>query len=92
MYDIFITYTDKQDKEYFDKVNTQIPVYIHYYNMSSAKDIKEGRRIKNYGAAKKDPFILVKEEDKVIQCFYSENGNAVNQLISWLNANKSKET
>lgn len=88
MYDVHITYKDGQDREYLEKVNTQIPVYLHFYNMTSAKDIKEGRRVKNYGAARLDPFILVKEEDKVIQCFYSENGNAVNQLIKWLNANK----
>lgn len=89
MYNIYITYKDKQDKEYFEKVNIQTPVYFNFYDMSSARDVKEGRRIKNYGAAKLDPFILVKEEDKVIKCFYSENENAINQLIKWLNANKS---
>lgn len=88
MYDIYITYKDKQDKEYFENVNIQTPAYLHFYNMSSNKDIKEGRRIKNYGAARKDPFILVKEEDNVIKCFYSENENAINQLIKWLNENK----
>lgn len=92
MYDIFITYSDKQDRDYFENINIQYPVYLHFYNMTSAKDIKEGRHIKNYGAARKDPFVLVKEEDKVIKCFYSENGNAINQLIKWLNEGKSKET
>lgn len=92
MYDIHITYTDKQDKELLEKVNTQTPAYLHFYDMLSSSDKKHGWTIKNVGAATLDPFVLVKEGDKIVKAFYSENGNAINQLILFLNAGKSKET
>jgi len=85
MYDIYITYKDKQDREFLERVKTEIPAYLHFYNMLSSEEIKEGRKIKNYGAARKDPFVMVKEGEEVKQVFYSETGDAINKLILFLN-------
>ncbi len=93
MYNAYITYINKRDREYLEKVNTQIPVYLYFFDMNSYSNKKNGWKIKNVAGAKLDPFVLVKDEkDKIIKAFYSESGkNAINQLIEFLNANKSKE-
>lgn len=94
MYDVYITYVDKQDREFLEKVETKLSVYLHFFNMDIIQEKKDGWKVKNQCGAKSDPFVLVKDsEDKIIRAFYSESGkNAINQLIEFLNANQSKET
>lgn len=86
MYDVYVTYVDKQDKELLDLVNFNTPIYLHIFNMSTTEGRKQGFKIKNECSAKLDPFVSIKEDGKLIKAFYSEESNAIQQLINWLNA------
>ncbi len=94
MYDVYVTYVDKQDKKFLENVETDNPVYLHFFDMKSHSDIKSGWKVKNECAAKLDPFILIKDsEGKIVKAFYSESKTSpINQLILFLNASKSKTT
>ena len=65
---------------------TDKDVLIDYVDTRTLKGRKEGYRIKGPWSAKFNPFIeLYDEDDKIIKVFYSEVGNACNQLITYLN-------
>ena len=59
--------------------------YIHYINVNTPKGKKEAFKIKSHWAAIKNPFVVLTEGDNVIDVFYSEKDNAVQQLINALN-------
>ena len=81
-----VVYDNIKDKELLDKINLGVPFFIDYVNMNTVKGKKEGFRIKGPWSAKLNPFIeLYDDENKIIKVFYSETGNACNQLISYLN-------
>ena len=51
--------------------------YFHFVDSNSALMKKEAYTIKTDWGARKEPFALVKAQDKVLRCFYSEEGNNV---------------
>jgi len=80
-----VVYDDNKDKELLDKIDLGVPFFIDYVNTRTLKGRKEGYRIKGPWSAKFNPFIeLYDENDKIIKVFYSEVGNACNQLIAYL--------
>ena len=69
-------------------IDTQFPIFIDYINANTKSGKKEGYKIMSRWAAKKFPFVIIEnlddlESDPII--FYSELGNSINQLISYLN-------
>ena len=82
-----VVYDNIKDKELLDNIDLGVPFFIDYVNTRTLKGRKEGYRIKGPWSAKFNPFIeLYDENDKIIKVFYSEVGNACNQLINYLNA------
>ena len=85
-----VVYDNIKDKELLDKIDLRVPFFINYINMNTMKGKKEGLRTKSPWGAKLNPFIeLYDNENKIIKVFYSETGNACNQLISYLNESQS---
>ena len=85
-----VVYDNIKDKELLDKIHLRVPFFVEYVNMNTIKGKKEGFRIKSPWSAKLNPFIeLYDDENKIIKVFYSEAGNACNQLISYLNESQS---
>jgi len=81
-----VVYDNIKDKELLDKIDLGVPFFIDYVDTRTLKGRKEGYRIKGPWSAKFNPFIeLYDENDKIIKVFYSEVGNACNQLIAYLN-------
>ena len=81
-----VVYDDIKDKELLDKNRSRSSFFIDYVDTGTLKGRKEGYRIKGPWSAKFNPFIeLYDENDKIIKVFYSEVGNACNQLIAYLN-------
>ena len=84
-----VVYDNIKDKELLDKIDLGVPFFIDYIDARTLKGRKESYRIKGPWSAKFNPFIeLYDEEDKIIKVFYSEMGNACNQLIAYLNEHK----
>lgn len=81
-----VVYEDIKDKELLDVINLEVPFFISYIDLRTKNGKKEGFAIKSHWGAIKNPFIeLHDDEDKIIKVFYSEESNACNQLIKYLN-------
>lgn len=89
MYDVTIIYDDPQTKELFDMVPNIKELHVEYLDVHNKKDRGSAFRIKRNWASRKNPFVVVKKDDKVEKVFYSEDkDDAVNQLIKWINESK----
>lgn len=84
-----VVYDDEKDREFLESVNSKFPIFIQYINYNSKKGRKEAFKIKSEWSAKINPFVIVKENDKIIKVFYSEESNAINKLISFINDDKN---
>lgn len=80
-----VVYDDKRDRELLELVDSKFPIFIHYINFNTTDGRKEAFRVKSHWAAKTNPFVVVEEREEIIKVFYSESGNAIQQLINWLN-------
>ena len=81
-----IIFKDLKDKEFLDNISLETPIFVDYINIDSVKGKKEGWKILNYYGTTKLPFVeleLDNEKDRY-KPFYSENGNAIFQLINYL--------
>lgn len=80
-----VVYDDKKDRELLNSVDSKFPLFIHYVNFNTPKGRKEAYKVKSHWSAIKNPFVVLTEGDNVIDVFYSEKDNAINQLINFLN-------
>ena len=82
-----VIFKDLKDKEFLDKINLETPIFVDYINIDSVKGKKEGWKILNYYGTTKLPFVELQldEIENRYKPFYSENGNAVFQLINYIN-------
>jgi len=51
--------------------------YFKFIDSGSSLDKKESYSLKKDWGAKKEPFIIIKDKDKVLRCFYSESDKSV---------------
>ena len=80
-----IVYKDKKDKEFLDKINLETPIFVEFIDINTRKGKSEGWKLMNYYGTNSFPFVeLELDKDKLIP-FYSERGNAIGQLINYLN-------
>jgi hypothetical protein len=82
-----VVYKDLKDKEFLDKINLEIPFFVEYIDINTVKGKKEGWKLMNYYGTQTFPFVeleLDKSENRLLP-FYSERGNAIGQLINFLN-------
>lgn len=84
-----VVYDNIKDKELLDNVNLKVPFFVEYINANTKSGKKQSYQIKSHWGAKLNPFIELYDNNEIIQVFYSEKGNACNQLISYLNDCKS---
>lgn len=84
-----VVYDNIKDKELLDKINLGVPFFIDYINLNTKNGRKQGFQIKSHWGAKLNPFIELYDGKEIIKVFYSEAGNACNQLISYLNESQS---
>ena len=86
-----VVYDNKKDKELLDLINSKVPIFIDYIDFNTQNGRKEAYKVKSYWGAKMNPFVVLKEDEKIIKVFYSEKNNAINQLITFLNDSKNQE-
>lgn len=85
MTDIFVIYNDESQIKRIENIS---PIF-HFIDSMSRKGKKKAWEIKSHWAAKLDPFILIKDGDKVVKVFYSETGeDVIGSLIDYLNNEK----
>lgn len=87
---VTIVYDNKKDREFMSLIETKIPFFVDFINMNTVNGRKAGFKLLNYWSAKKLPFVIVEDNEKLIKVFYSEIGElATNQFIKWLNESKN---
>lgn len=82
-----VVYKDLKDREFLDKINLETPIFVEFIDINTRKGKKEGWKLMNYYGTSTFPFVeleLDKLENNLLP-FYSERGNAVGQLINYLN-------
>ena len=82
-----VVYKDLKDREFLDKISLETPIFVEYIDINTVKGKKEGWKLMNYYGTTTFPFIeleLDKLENRLLP-FYSERGNAIGQLINYLN-------
>lgn len=80
-----VVYKDLKDKEFLDKINLEAPIFIEYIDINTIKGKKEGWKLMNYYGTNSFPFVELDESENRFLPFYSERGNAIGQLINYLN-------
>ena len=80
-----VVYKNPKDKEFLDKINLETPIFIQYIDIETTKGKKEGWKLMNYYGTTSFPFIELEINESSKIPFYSERGNAIGQLINYLN-------
>lgn len=81
---ITIVYNDDKQLEPLKKEEFNASPFFTFIDERTHQGRKDGWKLKNYWGTKLCPLVEVKDNDKVIKVFYSENGNAIEQLIKYL--------
>jgi len=90
-----IVYDNTKDRELIELVEFSTPFFIEYIDARTRNGKKEAHQIKSEFGAKMNPFVVIyDDEDKFVQCFWSESGNAAQQLVKAIKTYdcKSQET
>lgn len=78
-----IVYDNLKDKELLELVEFLTPFFVEFIDTQTIEGKKEGYKVKSEFGSRKNPFVVVyDDEDKFKQCFWSENGNAVQAFIN----------
>lgn len=80
-----IVYKEYKDRELLDLNNLIIPIFIEYIDITTRKGKKEGWSILNYYGTTQTPFVELQLDNEKCIAFYSEKGNAIYQLIKYVN-------
>ena len=88
--DIYIVYDDSTHRELIEMVEFKKQPFLHFLDMNTLEGKKKGFKLKGQYGAKKNPFVVVEENDQLQKVFWSEGeDDAVNQLIKWATENIS---
>ena len=87
MYDVIIVIENKSDKDFIDFIEFKKDVCLTFLDISTKQDKSAAYKLKKNWGARKNPFVIVSKNDKVIKVFYSESGNAIDQFILWATEN-----
>lgn len=80
MINVSVTYSDESQIERIKDIQG-----ISLIDSRTKKGKKEAWALKSHWGAKEDPFVLVSKGDKPFKAFYSEAGDAIKELINYLN-------
>ena len=84
-----VVYENKKDRELLNLIYSEVPLFIDYIDFNTKNGRKEAYTVKSKWSAKLNPFVVLQEGEEIIKVFYSEKGNAIQQLINYLK-NESK--
>lgn len=77
MIELILVSSNLNDVEQVLDSNIADRFYFTFIDSNSAYTKKDAYALKTDWGAKKEPFCMVKEKDKVLRCFYSEESNKV---------------
>jgi hypothetical protein len=77
MIELILVSANLEDEDKVLKSEVVDKFYFKFIDSNSVYTKKEAYTLKTDWGAKKEPFCMVKEKDKVLRCFYSEKSNKV---------------
>jgi len=77
MIELILVSSNLEDERRVIESNIVDKFYFKFIDSNSAYTKKEAYTLKTDWGAKKEPFVMVKNKDKVLRCFYSENSDKV---------------
>ena len=80
-----VVYKNTKDKEFLDKIHLETPIFVEYIDIESRKGKKEGWKLMNYYGTTTLPFVELEVDSDSKIPFFGERGNAIGQLINYLN-------
>lgn len=81
---ITIVYNDDKQLELLKKEEFSTSPFFTFIDERNHQGRKDGFKLKNYWGTRLCPLVEIKNKDKVIKVFYSEDRDAVEQLIEYL--------
>lgn len=88
MFDVTIIYDNPSDIDiinFSDFSNKEL--FFTYLDINSKLDKSKAYKLKSHWGARKNPFVIISKNDKIEKVFYSEEKNAIDQLIWWATEN-----
>ena len=82
--DIWIVYNDDEQLELLKKESFSDSPFFNLVDERTFEGKRFGWKLKNFWAAKACPFVEVRIGPITKKVFYSESGNAIEQLINYL--------
>ena len=83
MIEVSVVYSDEKQIEKVREFNND-SLTFNFIDISTRKGKKEGWKVKNYFAARLDPFAAIYKDGKPIKVFYSEAGDVITDLKQYL--------
>lgn len=87
--DVFIVYDNKEQINKVGDTSKYSPTF-HFVDYTTRKGRREALKIKSHYAAKLNPFAVVLDKNTPIKAFYTEAGDVITNLFSYLDEYESK--
>jgi len=85
MIELILVSANLEDEDKVLKSEVVDKFYFKFIDSNSVYTKKEAYTLKTDWGAKKEPFCMVKEKDKVLRCFYSEkSNNVIDQALEFI--------
>ena len=77
MKEIIVIYNNPEQRKEIEEYEGTREVYISFLDYGSKLCKKKAWELMENWGARKLPFVLIKENDKVVHCLYTEDGDKV---------------
>lgn len=86
MTDIYLVYSDLNDRVRFEEAEITSSPFIHYIDIETKEGKSKGYKLKSEFGARLNPFAVVYEGDSPIKAYYTEDSDdIIKDLINDLN-------
>ena len=84
--DVYIVADDEKIRDRIAKIPIDCPdrPFFHFYDIGSLKDRSAAFKLKGSFGARENPFAVVYDKDKPLKAFYTEAGDVISDLITYL--------
>lgn len=80
-----IVYKNLEDREFLEIVSLETPIFVDFISINTPEGKRKGWKLMNYYGTTTFPFVELEIDESNRIPFYGERGNAIGQLINYLN-------
>lgn len=80
--DIYLVYSDLNDRKRFEEADINSSPFVHYIDIETKEGKSKGYKIKSEFGARLNPFAVLYDGESPIKAYYTEDSkNIINDLI-----------